>query len=151
MPTGWRPADVEARYPIDYYREAHEQEKYDSHPSRALQLWSWLQLLINFAFMYHLMFSIAELSLGQILLYGGFIMLSVFASTTLLDRLRIALLFEGLKMCYATVWLYLESGSLFTGQWWWFVCVYLLASLMVTAYFVWQEGQSTKWTFKEAI
>jgi sterol desaturase/sphingolipid hydroxylase (fatty acid hydroxylase superfamily) len=143
MPTGWRPADVEARYPIAYYREASEQEKYDSHPSRALELWSGFQLLVSFVFMYDLMFRIADLSIAQILFYGGFVMLCVFTYTSLLDRERLTLWFEGLKISYAAIWLLVVDSGFFTGIVLVVVLVYLILSLAMTFYFVKREGVSS--------
>lgn len=137
MPTGWRPADVTAHYPIPYYRTAAEQVKYDTYQSLPLRYWSWGQLVINFALMYHLMLNIGTLTFAQILAYSGFIMVSVFAYTTLMDRHRFSLLTEVIKFIYGLLLLAI-LGS-------WFglpivgtslVICYLVISMSTTAYFV---------------
>lgn len=142
MPTGWRPADVQERFPIDYYREASEQVKYDSTPSKALAIWSGIQLLVSFVFMYNMMFRIADLSILQILFYGGFVMLCVFTYTSLLDRERLTLLFEGLKISYAIVWLFVVDQFFFSSYSLFIVLTYLAVSLVVSIYFVRREGRS---------
>ena len=106
MPTGWRPADVATRYPIPYYKHAAEQVKYQTPYTRGLQYWSWTQLVINLGLMYHLMFRIGHLSLPEIMLYGGFLFLSVFAYSALMDGHWLALPFELVKLVYALVIIY---------------------------------------------
>jgi hypothetical protein len=137
MPTGWRPADVTTHYPIPYYRTAAEQVKYDTYHSLPLRYWSWGQLVINFALMYHLMLNIGTLSFAQILAYSGFIMVSVFAYTTLMDRHRFSLLTEVIKLIYGLLLLALLGGwfglSIFGTS---LVICYLVVSISATVYFV---------------
>ena len=40
MPTGWRPADVEEKYPVYKIEDAYNFEKYNPHSSTFLQVWS---------------------------------------------------------------------------------------------------------------
>lgn len=137
MPTGWRPSDVEAKYPIPYYKTADEQQKYDSHLSRPLTYWSWVQLVINLVLMYYLMFEIGTLSFVEILCYGGFLMLSVFAYTTLMDRHRLSLPLEGLKFIYGLGMVYLFQGWFGLGTAGsWLIVAYLLVSMVCCLYFV---------------
>jgi sterol desaturase/sphingolipid hydroxylase (fatty acid hydroxylase superfamily) len=139
MPTGWRPADVAEHYPIPYYKHASEQVKYQKPYTRALQYWSWAQLLINLGLMYHLMFQVGELSLSAIMLYGGFLFISVFAYTSLMDRHWLALPFEAMKLIYAVVVIYFQ-GSWFgiAPELYWangLLLAYLLLSIGATFYF----------------
>ena len=147
MPTGWRPADVAARFPIPYYQHASQQQKYDSHPSRALQYWSWGQLVVTLLLMYYLMFHLGDLSFGQILGFGSFLLLSIFAFTTLLDRHLLALVVEGGKLFFGLALIYQNGGWFGVDQLWPYgtglVVVYLLASLAGTAFFTWKEGLAT--------
>ncbi|WP_020536385.1 sterol desaturase family protein [Lewinella cohaerens] len=144
MPTGWRPTDVLEKYPIPYYKTAGEQKKYDSHLSRPLSYWSWGQLTINFVLMYHLMFEIGTLTFIEILCYGGFLMLSVFAYTTLMDRHRLSLPLEGLKFVYGLAAIYLFQGWFGLGVMGsWLVVAYLVISLACCLYFVRTEVWSS--------
>lgn len=140
MPTGWRPADVLERFPIHYYKKASEQIKYDSKPSTALVYWSWLQLIINFGLVFHLLSIVADINLTQIMLYGSFLFLSVMAYTFLMDRHIMALLFEVFKLVFGLLLVYQFDG--------WFgidqllawgtglVMVYMTLSLFMTLYFL---------------
>ncbi|EIM75138.1 fatty acid hydroxylase, partial [Nitritalea halalkaliphila LW7] len=112
MPTGWRPADVVERYPIQYWKDAHQQVKYDSQPSKALFIWSWIQFLLNFALVFHVLIAFVQFQYGEVLLYGGFLMLSVFAYTTLMDRARFALWADGLRLL-AALGIFFRMGSWF--------------------------------------
>lgn len=136
MPTGWRPADVLANYPIAYYQEANAQVKYRPPFTGLLKYWSWAQLVINFLLMYYLMVTIADFSLLQILLYGGFLSISIFAYTTLMDRHWLALPFELVKLVYALVLIYQYSGwfglDAFLTFGTWLVLGYCVLSLGVT-------------------
>lgn len=144
MPTGWRPNDVEEKYPIPYYKTAAEQQKYDSQLSRPLTYWSWVQLVINLVLMYYLMFEIGTLSFMEILCYGGFLMLSVFAYTTLMDRHRLSLPLEGLKFIYGLGMVYLFQGWFGLGvAGSWLIVAYLIVSLACCLYFVRTEVWSS--------
>lgn len=137
MPTGWRPADVVERYPIPYYKHASEQRKYDSQPSVALQWWSAAQLIVHLGFMYHMMFEIADLSFGQILWYGAFLMVSIFAYTTLLDRHQLSLWMEAIKFVVGLGIIYLMNGWFGLGTvGTWIVVGYLVVALAVCFAFV---------------
>lgn len=143
MPTGWRPADVAERYPISYYKHASEQRKYDSQPSAALQWWSVAQLFIHLAFMYHMMFEIAELSFAAVVVYGSFLMVSIFAYTTLLDRHRLSFFTELAKFIFAGVILFqlgswFGAGALLTSL----VVAYLVLSMGLSVFFSWREVKS---------
>jgi sterol desaturase/sphingolipid hydroxylase (fatty acid hydroxylase superfamily) len=45
MPTGWRPADVIEKYPINKINDVYYFEKYDPISSKPLQAWAFAQLL----------------------------------------------------------------------------------------------------------
>mgnify|MGYP000179495757 CR=1 FL=1 len=45
MPTGWRPADVEAQYPVAKIEDVYDFEKYDTNETKGLVLWSYIQLV----------------------------------------------------------------------------------------------------------
>ncbi len=140
MPTGWRPDDVKAKYPIEYTEDPYAQVKYNPEASVSLQIWSWVQLLINLTLMLYLFSQIADVTFYQALMYAGFLAVSIFSYTTLMDRSIHALWLEGIKvaigfylMYYMEGWFFLDnalpSGSVFIGA-------YLIISLLVVAAFV---------------
>ncbi|MFN4284791.1 MAG: sterol desaturase family protein [Lacibacter sp.] len=100
MPTGWRPADVAAKYPVYKIEDVYHFEKYDTRASKELHIWCWVQLLAILLFISYLFGNIARINAANsthIYLYGAFIFLCVYALTDLMDRNRTALLWEMIK------------------------------------------------------
>lgn len=143
MPTGWRPEDVKNNYPVKIIQDVSEQVKYDPPGSFWLKAWSWAQLVINNLLMYFILVQIAEYQYREVLLYSLFILLSIFAYTTLMDGHKLALPVEFLKMA-------LGFGLIFQlGNWFGLdafiaggtliVAVYLVVSFVATLYFSFGE------------
>jgi sterol desaturase/sphingolipid hydroxylase (fatty acid hydroxylase superfamily) len=139
MPTGWRPADVQEKYPVQIIEDPYRQQKYRPESSPFLQYWSWAQLIINFLLMYHLLISVGDLSFGLLLLYAGFLTLSIFAYTTLMDRHRFAFPAELLKFIAGLGILYFLSDWFGLRETFpagiWLLTAYLLASVSLSLYF----------------
>jgi len=148
MPTGWRPADVLQKYPIDYTKNAHTQVKYDTKVSTALHLWSWFQYLLLTFLMVHLLINIAKLEIVHLFMYSGFLFLMVYNYTTLMDRDSTAIWLEIVKaitgfgmIFYFGDWFLLDN--LIGGGTVWMM-VYLVFSVLAAAYFVVYEiGKSS--------
>jgi alkylglycerol monooxygenase len=100
MPTGWRPADVVAKYPIIYNTNPYEQVKYDTPTTPFLTVWSSFQLILHLLLQFHLISLLSELPYIDSLLYGIFCVVSVFAYTTLMDRHELTLPSEILKFLF---------------------------------------------------
>jgi alkylglycerol monooxygenase len=130
MPTGWRPSDVQQEFPVFALMDVHLQKKYQPPSSTLLQAWSWFQLIFHFMLMMYAFNRIAEFSFTNSVLHGGFIVLSVFAYTTLMDRSRWAIWAEGVKLLVATVLLYSLDG-------WFFIDDFINGgSLLMAGYFL---------------
>lgn len=86
MPTGWRPADVAEKYPVDYVKDVYKQEKYMPESSFYLKTWSWIQLAVTFTLMLYLFNQLVEIGQPGIYVYGIFLFISVFSYTTLMDK-----------------------------------------------------------------
>ncbi len=112
MPTGWRPADVQQRFPVFAISDAYAQQKYDTPASAGLKAWSWAQLFLHLFFMLYGFSHIAEFSFAENLLYSGFLILSIFSYTTLMDRSPFAVLTEAVKLLVGVV-LYYGMGGWF--------------------------------------
>jgi alkylglycerol monooxygenase len=141
MPTGWRPDDVQRKYPVYKIEDVYRFEKYDTPASPALHAWCWFQLLSILAFITWLLGNVAAIGTPGIFYYGAFIFLFVYALTDLMDRNRSALAWEGLKAAFAAYLLYSQSGDWFGASKTisiagWLVTGYLLTSLLLTAWFV---------------
>lgn len=146
MPTGWRPADVQANSPLQLVDDVYAMEKYDSQTSTALQYWTWFQLVFNNLLIYYLLSTIADYSFPNVLLYAAFLMVSIFGYTSLMDKHRIAVGAEFIKLVFGSVLIWRMGG--------WFtldqiipgatvmIAVYLVLSLVISIYFIKTEGEN---------
>ncbi|MCC6724449.1 MAG: sterol desaturase family protein [Saprospiraceae bacterium] len=137
MPTGWRPADVAAAYPISIVEDFSHFEKYDTYPSKALIAWSWVQLWVTLGLMFWLFNQIAEIGMPGMLWYGAFLFISVFSYTTLMDKSRWAVLTEllrtvfGIGLIWWQGWNWFGIGDFFTNV----IATFCGLSLFVSIYF----------------
>lgn len=72
-PTGWRPADVEEKYPLDKIENIYNFEKYNPKASKSLQIWCWIQLVALLIFVSYLFGNIAQIGSPNMFFYGAFI------------------------------------------------------------------------------
>ncbi|MDX1667635.1 MAG: hypothetical protein R3350_10410 [Saprospiraceae bacterium] len=143
MPTGWRPEDVRKAYPMEVIDDVYAYEKFDTVASPAFISWSWAQLVINLLLMYFLLVNIADLGFAEVALMTGFLFVSIFSYTTMMDKHRAALPLELLKFCFGFGIMYYFGG--------WFgmdkyltgadplMALYLLVSLLATVYFTYVD------------
>ncbi len=114
MPTGWRPADVTAKYPVYKIEDVYHFEKYDTPASPTHKTWYIIQLVLTLGFVSYLFGNIAlinNLDPWYIYLYGLFVFLHIYSFTDLMDRNRSSLLVEVIKNG-------LGAGIiLYTGDW----------------------------------
>ena len=143
MPTGWRPADVTEKYPVFYIKNMNELQKYNPVYSTAFKVWSNIQLVFVFFLLIYLFTQFGKLPMNLVMQNGLFILLSIFAFTSLMDKSSIGLMAEWLRFligAYIIVstgdWFginaYISSGS-------WFILGYLLIAAIVSSYFYFKE------------
>lgn len=111
-PTGYRPADVATRYPVYKIEDVYHFEKYDTKTSAALNTWSWIQMLMILFFISYMFGNIGlinNLDQSYIVWYGGFIFLSVYALTDLMDRNSSAVIWETLRSGFGLTFLYQQN------------------------------------------
>ncbi len=142
MPTGWRPEDVTSRYPVPKIEDAYHFDRYNTPTTPGLNAWIWIQFAWTILLVFYFFGHLGDIPFGQLLLYGGFVFLSIFSYTELMDRNPFALGWEILKSAIGLVWI-AYSGDWFgmnTYASWAYVAVagYLLFSVAVTAYFAQQ-------------
>ena len=140
MPTGWRPADVAEKYPVDIIEDVNQQQKYAPSASNWLKAWSYLQLSITLILSIYLFNRIGDLPFSEVLIYGGFIFFSVFSYTSLMDRKAYAWWLEGIKsvvgigiIFYAGDW-FLMSDVFPAGKF--LMAFYFILSTFVVSAFV---------------
>ncbi|MEI9943305.1 MAG: sterol desaturase family protein [Chitinophagaceae bacterium] len=148
MPTGWRPADVAAKYPIAKIDDVYNFEKYDTKASLGLHVWSWIQMLIILLFVSYLFGSISvitQLDSSYIFIYAGFIFLSVYSFAELMDRSQFAIVWEAVRSGLGIALIYKQddwfgaSATIPNIQY--LLTGYFILSVFVTGYFVVRHRQ----------
>lgn len=144
MPTGWRPQDVAERYPIAITEDPYSQKKYMPYATSGLKYWSWFQLVFFNLMLYYILVHIADFRLVDIFSCLGFIAVSIFSYTSLMDRDFIAVPMEIAKVIIGFV-LIARMGGWYRMDEWVFdgatyaVAGYLIVSLVVTGYYSFYE------------
>jgi alkylglycerol monooxygenase len=98
MPTGWRPVDVEKRYPLNKIEDPYNYNKYTTAASSKMVQFYWLQLIILLLFVAHFFGNVAKLNLTELFLYGLYIYTFVYALTDLMDNNKTSILFAGVNL-----------------------------------------------------
>ena len=139
MPTGWRPKDVERKYPIYKIVDVYQMSKYNPAHSKGLEIWSLVQMALTLPFLLFLFANLASIGSPGIFLYGLFIFLSVYALTELMDGNPQAFYWEAAKACY-TFWLIQNQEGWFGAEKFFslipsIIIVLQIIGLMVSFYF----------------
>lgn len=142
-PTGYRPADVVEKYPVYKIEDVYHFEKYAPGSSRALNVWSWIQLVMILLFISYLFGNIAsinKINSSYIYMYGGFVFLSVYAFTELMDRNPYSIGWELAKNIFGIAIIYRQ------GDWFgasdtipyinYILIAYFIIATIVTGWFV---------------
>lgn len=111
MPTGWRPADVVEKYPVYKIEDVYNFKKYNPSGTKLLQVWACVQVAIILLLISYLFANVASIGSPGIFIYGGFIYLSVYATTELMDHSRYAVIIELAKNIIGT------AIIIYTGSW----------------------------------
>ncbi len=148
MPTGWRPSDVEKKFPVHKIEDAYNFEKYDTASSKLLITWSWIQLLLLLLFTSYLFGNIAAIGKPNIFIYGGFIFLFVYAYAELMDGNKYAVVWE-LAKAAAGIGIIFYVGDWFGSNSYYAAASYILTgyfilSLLISGYFSLKKQQETK-------
>jgi len=150
-PTGYRPADVAVKYPVYKIDDVYNFEKYTTQTTSALNAWCWIQLIFVLFFVSYLFGNIAllnQLDPANILWYGVFIFLSVYALTDLMDRNNSALIWE-ITRSGAGIYFLFQQQDWFGASIYYAIVPYLLVayfiiSIFVTAWFVYIHHKADK-------
>ncbi|MBC8345770.1 MAG: sterol desaturase family protein [Candidatus Marinimicrobia bacterium] len=138
MPTGWRPEDVINNYPIQFISNPSDFTKYKTHNSQSIIGWSWMQLGITLGLMFHMFFVSIQVEPILIFLYTLFLLINVFAYTSLLDGKNFAIIAEGTKFILGAGLIWVQKLSWFgtDGILLLILGIYLILSLGITIYFL---------------
>ena len=151
MPTGWRPADVNEKFPVFKIEDVYNFEKYGTQYSGALLTWSWIQLVTLLITISYLFANIAAIGSPGIFVYGLYIFLTVYAYSELMDRNRYALFWEMIKNIFGCAVIYktgdwFGASAFFTGINY-LIIAWFVVSTFVTSWFVFIEFRSEKKIF----
>ncbi len=140
MPTGWRPDDVQKKYPVNSTKDIYHRSNYETVASAGFKIWSALQLIITLILMMYLFNHIGEMPYYYIVLYGVFLFISIFAYTSLMDGSILGVIGETIKCGLGSWLIVLNNQSWFNIDVYvpygtWVVMFYLFFSLFVSLYF----------------
>lgn len=143
MPLGWRPADVQEKYPVDYIMDPKDQIKYDTQASTGLHVWSWIQLVMTHLFLILMLVNFANIGFPNLFLYGAFLFVHIYAYSELMDLKKSAILFEAIK-CFGAIYWILQTGDWFGLNDFWadgsvLVMAYFGVSFLSTCWFAYTE------------
>lgn len=144
MPTGWRPVDVEARFPVEKITDPYSYEKFDTHGSRTLIVWSWVQMFFNYFLLTYFFAYLGKIGAPDVFFYGAFFFISVYAYTELMDKNRHAWLFEIAKSALGFFLIYRMGDwfkiSQYMGNWATYaIMIYFISSALIVTWFVFYE------------
>lgn len=148
MPTGWRPDDVKEKYPIDVVDDVFARPKYETVATTTMRNWSWFQLVMHNVLMFYMLVHFAKFQYTDILLYASFLMISIFAYTTLMDHHKLAMPAELIKLFFGLGLIYKMDGwymmDNYLGGASILIIIYLIASVIFTYYLLYVENYEQK-------
>jgi alkylglycerol monooxygenase len=134
MPTGWRPADVEEKYPVFKIDNVYSFEKYDTNNSTLLTVWTWVQLIVLLLLLSYFFGNIAQIGSPNMFIYGGIVFIYVYALTELMDGNKYAVVWEFLKALIGIAVIF------YIGDWFGANKLFPWISTVLIAYFVFSAG-----------
>ena len=140
MPTGWRPADVSAKYPIQgVITDVYAFEKYQTPSSKWFNVYIVFQLLSTTFLLLSLFYNFSDIDTVELLLYGGFIFLGIYGYTSFMDGVAYGFWIEVFRSVFGMVFLLFYGDWLVTnGSMIWgsaVIFIYFLITLSATIYF----------------
>ena len=100
MPTGWRPEDVEKKYPIKSIDSVYDYKKYYPILSKELQYWSWYQFIVVFIFIMYFINNLHIISFTDATLFAAFIFICIYSLTRLMDKEKNSWIVEFIKLSF---------------------------------------------------
>ncbi len=129
-PTGYRPADVAAQYPIYKIEDVYQFNKYATEESKTMLAWVWGQTIMLLLLVSYLFANIAAIEKPGIFIYGAFIFLFVYALTEFMDNNKYAIIWEAVKTVIGI------SIIIYTKDWFGVSKFSFLINYLLVAYFI---------------
>lgn len=141
MPTGWRPEDVERKYPVYKIGDVYDFEKYDTKTTVVFSTWIWIQLVMLLLFVSYFFGNIATIGSPDMFIYGAFVFVYVYAYSELMDGNKYAILWEVIKATGGIAVIFNR------GDWFGINAYYPGASNILIAYLVLSVGATAGFLF----
>ena len=141
MPTGWRPEDVNLKYPIHSIENVQERKKYHTELSFTLAAWSYIQQTIGVIFMFHFFSILHQQDPILNYCYGIFIMIHIFSFTSAMDQNKYFIIAELIKLVFSIGLVYIQDFTWFglDGLNIYLIFFYMITSMIITSYFFKKE------------
>lgn len=130
MPTGWRPDDMEARFPVFKIEDPYHFEKYQSDASPSLVGWSWFQLANLIAMQLYMLYQFTDMGYRGVLINSIFLMIGTYGFTSMMDRDRSAVWIEVTRGVAGLIYVLMAGGWFGLGE------ILSIAEVWVGIYFV---------------
>lgn len=143
MPTGWRPADVEAKYPRETISDVYHFERYCPPASLGMKAYAIFQMTATLALLLFMFYNYGQIGFDGLLMFGVFVFAGIYGYTTLMDGKPYAAWIESGR-ALAGLALLLGTGDWFgLGTYWaqgpWWVGLYFAITLFAGIYFRYVE------------
>ncbi len=129
MRTGWRPADVASKFPIDTIENVYDFKRYKTPSTKALNGYAIFQLLFTLFFLLFMFYNYSNIGFEGLLLFGAFVFVGIYGYTTLMDRTAYAVFIEVFRGTAGIILIWI------TKDWFGIDGFVLWGSLMVAFYF----------------
>ena len=129
MPTGWRPSDVNEKYPVEIIDDVYNFKKYKTEASLALKGYSIFQLLATTALMMFMFYNYSNIGFNGLLWFGAYVFVGIYGYTTLMDRASYAVWIEVFRGIAGIVLI------LLTGDWFGLNAYFGFGSYVMALYF----------------
>ena len=103
MPTGWRPADVAARFDRSIIEDVYAYQKYHPKETSSRKIIVFTQFLLAIGLLLYFFSKFSMMETDTQLLTGGLIFLMVMGYSSLMDGSKWALFFEGIRLFFLIV------------------------------------------------
>ncbi|MEZ2415898.1 sterol desaturase family protein [Muriicola sp. E247] len=129
MPTGWRPLDVQEKYPTKIIQDVYGFKRYKTLASSFLKGYAIFQMVCTLALILFMFYNYTEIGFSGLLLCGAYIFLGIFGYTSLMDRQNFAFYIEFFRGIagIALIWV--------TNDWFGINSIWEYGSLVIATYF----------------
>ena len=103
MPTGWRPADVAARFDRSIIEDVYAYQKYHPKETSSRKIIVFTQFLLAIGLLLYFFSQFSKMETDTQLLTGGLVFLMVMGYSSLMDGSKWALFFEGIRLFFLIV------------------------------------------------